>query len=73
MFFTMALEDAPVEQEMKLSDAFMAECDKISVEVVVRFINVNYEKGAELLETLQYDAGIQQADTHDPCEVQRMR
>ena len=45
MFFTMALEDAPVEQEMKLSDAFMAECDKISVEVVVRFINVNYEKG----------------------------
>ena len=27
----------------------MAECDKISVEVVVRFINVNYEKGAELL------------------------
>ena len=34
---------------MKLSDAFMAECDKISVEVVVRFINVNYEKGAELL------------------------
>ncbi|MFR4018672.1 MAG: hypothetical protein ACLT01_05590, partial [Clostridia bacterium] len=47
--FYNGLEDAPVEQEMKLSDAFMAECDKISVEVVVRFINVNYEKGAELL------------------------
>ena len=47
--FYNGLEDAPVEQEMKLSDAFMAGCDKISVEVVVRFINVNYEKGAELL------------------------
>ncbi len=35
--------------EMKLSDAFMADCDTISVEVVVRFINVNYEKGAALL------------------------
>ncbi len=47
--FYNGVQDAPVEQEMKLSDAFMAECDKISVEVVVRFINVNYEKGAELL------------------------
>ena len=27
----------------------MAECDKIAVEVTVSFINVNYEKGAELL------------------------
>ena len=35
--------------EMKLSDAFMADCDTISVEVVVRFINVNYEKGAAQL------------------------
>ena len=42
-------QDAPVEQEMKLSDAFMAECDKIAIEVTVKFINVNYEKGAEIL------------------------
>ena len=42
-------QDAPVEQEMKLSDAFMAECDKIALEVAVKFINVNYEKGAEIL------------------------
>ena len=42
-------QDAPVEQEMKLSDAFMAECDKIALEVAVKFIIVNYEKGAEIL------------------------
>ena len=42
-------QDAPVEQEMKLSDAFMAECDKIALEVAVKFINVNYEKDAEIL------------------------
>ena len=44
--------NAPVEQEMRLSDAFMTdetECGTISLEVVVKFINVNYEKGAELL------------------------
>ena len=34
---------------MKLSDAFMAECDKIALEVAVKFINVNYEKDAEIL------------------------
>ena len=51
MFYNGA-EEAPVEQEMRLSDAFMtkaAECGTISLEVVVKFINVNYEKGAELL------------------------
>lgn len=42
-------QDAPVEQEMKLSDSFMAECDKTAIEVTVKFINVNYEKGAEIL------------------------
>ena len=50
--FYNGAEDAPVEQEMRLSDAFMtdeAECGTISLEVVVKFINVNYEKGAELL------------------------
>ena len=50
--FYNGAEDAPVEQELLLSDAFMtkvAECGTISLEVVVKFINVNYEKGAELL------------------------
>ena len=47
--FYNGLQDAPVEQEMKLSDAFMAECDRIALEVTVKFINVNYEKGAEIL------------------------
>ena len=47
--FYNGIEDAPVEQELKLSDAFIAECDTMAVEVIVKFINVNYEKGAELL------------------------
>lgn len=47
--FYNGIEDAPVEQEMKLSDAFMAECDTIAIELTVKFINVNYDKGAELL------------------------
>ena len=50
-------EDAPVEQELKLSDSFMAECDKIAVEVAVSFINVNYEKGAELLKRCRAMSG----------------
>lgn len=32
-----------------MSDAFKEKCDTISVEVVVKVINVNYEKGVELL------------------------
>ncbi len=47
--FYNGTEDAPLMKDMKLSDAFMAECDTMALEVVVRFINVNYEKGAELL------------------------
>ena len=43
-------EDAPEDWELKLSDAFAEKCDKISVEAVVKVINVNYEKGAKLLE-----------------------
>ncbi len=34
---------------MKLSDAFMVDCDKKALEVTVKFINVIYEKGAEIL------------------------
>ena len=55
--FYNGIEDAPVEQELKLSDAFMAECDKIAVEVTVSFINVNYEKGAELLKRCRTMSG----------------
>ena len=32
------------------SDAFIAKCDKLYLDLNVRVINVNYEKGAELLE-----------------------
>ena len=35
----------------------MAECDKIAVEVTVSFINVNYEKGAELLKRCRTMSG----------------
>jgi len=42
-------KDAPVEWKLKLSDAFREKCDTISVEAVVKVINVSYEKGAELL------------------------
>ena len=42
-------EDQPLEQELKLSDAFEAKCDKIAIEAKVRVINVNYEKGSEIL------------------------
>lgn len=42
-------EDMPLEQELKLSDAFFEKRDTIYVEILVRVINVNYEKGARLL------------------------
>ncbi len=42
-------DDAPEEWELKSSDAFIEKCDKISVEAVVKVINVNYEKGAKFL------------------------
>ena len=43
-------KDIPLESELKLSDAFIAKCDKLYLELNVRVINVNYEKGAALLE-----------------------
>ena len=43
-------EDAPVEWEMKLSDAFKGKCDKIAVEAIIKVVNVNYGKGAAILE-----------------------
>ena len=43
-------EEQPEEQELKLSDAFVVKCDKISIEARIKVINVNYDKGAEILE-----------------------
>ena len=47
--FYNGLAEIPIEEELKLSDAFICKCDKIPLEVIVKVINVNYEKGAELL------------------------
>ena len=43
-------KDAPLEQTLKLSDAFVGECDKISLDLLVKVINVNYDKGAAILD-----------------------
>ncbi len=43
-------KDAPLEQTLKLSDTFIGECDKISLELIVRVINVNYDKGSKILD-----------------------
>lgn len=43
-------KDAPLEQTLKLSDAFVGEYDKISLDLMVKVINVNYEKGADILD-----------------------
>ncbi|WP_428260091.1 hypothetical protein [Gallibacter sp. Marseille-QA0791] len=42
-------EDQPIMQELKLSDAYIAKCGKISLEARVKVINVNYDKGADIL------------------------
>lgn len=47
--FYNGAEDFPVCREQKLSDAFAVKCDKISLELKVKVINVNYDKGAEIL------------------------
>lgn len=41
--------DAPLEQKINLSDSFITKCDKLSLEMAVKIINVNFEKGAQLL------------------------
>ena len=43
-------EDSPEEWELKLSDSYKEKCGKIAVETVVKVYNVNYDKGAKLLE-----------------------
>ena len=44
------LADMPEEWELKLSDSFMEKSPKNSVELTVKVYNVNYKKGARLLE-----------------------
>lgn len=46
-------QDISLEQEVNLSDSFITKCDKISLEMAVKIINVNYEKGARLLKECQ--------------------
>lgn len=61
-------DDAPEEWELKLSDAFAEKCDKISAEAVVKVINVNYEKGAKLLDECrtmrEYSLFVQKVNQH---------
>ncbi len=47
--FYNGIAEIPVEDKIKLSDSYVAKCDTIPVEAEVKIINVNYEKGAELL------------------------
>lgn len=51
--FYNGTEDRPVEEELKLSDSFCCECDTIAIEAIVKVINVNYEKNAELLRSCE--------------------
>ena len=43
-------KDAPLQHTLKLSDTFAGECDTISFELIVQVINVNYDKGSDILE-----------------------
>lgn len=47
--FYNGLEEQPITQVLKLSDSYLAKCGKISLEAVVTMINVNYDKGANIL------------------------
>lgn len=39
-----------LNRPLKLSDTFIGEYDKISLDLMVKVINVNYEKGADILD-----------------------
>ena len=39
-----------LNRPLKLSDTFIGEYDKISLDLVVKVINVNYDKGADVLD-----------------------
>lgn len=66
--FYNGVKDAPLQQDLKLSDAFFEKRDKLYVQTIVRFINVNYEKGAELLKACrkmqEYSILIHKIRTH---------
>ena len=42
-------DDYPQESEMKLSDSFIIKDDKIKLELIVKIININYEKESRIL------------------------
>ena len=48
MFYTGS-ENLPAVQELKLSDAFIAEVEKPQLELIVKVINLNSKENAELL------------------------
>lgn len=50
LVFYNGVRDQPLEQTLRLSDAFMEKEDEISLELVVRVININSDKHHELLE-----------------------
>ena len=43
------VDDYPEESEMKLSDSFIVRDDKVNLELKVKILNINYEKGKKLL------------------------
>lgn len=47
--FYNGVEEQPLEKELKLSDTYIEKRDIIPMELAVKVINVNYEKGAEIL------------------------
>ena len=42
-------EDTEIIETLKLSDLYIQKCDRMSLEVKVEVININHEKGAEIL------------------------
>ena len=49
--FYNGLEEYPERTTLKLSDAFIAQSEKPALELVVSVININYNKGNEILHT----------------------
>ena len=47
--FYNGTEEAPISETLKLSDSYLKKCGKMSLEVKVDVININHEKGAEIL------------------------
>lgn len=48
--FYNGTEDTPISETLKLSDSYLKKCGKMSLEVKVEVININHEKGAEILQ-----------------------